>query len=77
MFLREIDRVYGIIYDSFMIDKYNDFISSKTTNNVIIQNMLDLYAALDDPDFDPSYGNMGQKKKVPIKKDPNGSLSFL
>ena len=36
-----------------------------------MKNMLDLYAALDDPDFDPSYGNMGQKKKVPIKKDPN------
>jgi len=43
IFVREIERVYGILYDSYMVEKYNDFVSSDTTNNVIISEMLDLY----------------------------------
>ena len=36
-----------------------------------MKNMIDLYSALDDPNFVPSYGKKEQKKKVPVKKDLN------
>ena len=36
-----------------------------------MKNMIDLYAALDEPDFSPSNIIPGQKKKVPVKKDIN------
>ena len=36
-----------------------------------MKNIIDLYAALDEPDFSPSNIIPGQKKKVPVKKDIN------
>lgn len=44
VFFREIDRVYGIMYDSFMVGKYEDYICSNENNNVVISQMLDLYS---------------------------------
>lgn len=45
VFFREIDRVYGILYDSFMVSKYEDYICSNENNNVVISQMLDLYSS--------------------------------
>ncbi len=45
VFFREIDRVYGILYDAFMVSKYEDYICSNENNNVVISQMLDLYSS--------------------------------
>ena len=45
VFMREIDRVYGIMYDSYMVGKYEDYICSNENNNVVIAQMLELYSS--------------------------------
>ena len=42
VFKREIQRVYGVLYDSFMVDKYQE-LNQSNNSSVTIQNLLDLY----------------------------------
>ena len=66
VFKREIDRVYGILYESFMIDKYTELITSQTTNNVLISDLLRLYESKVKTDY-ATYYNIDQVEKVKEK----------
>ena len=44
LFDREIDRIYKVLYDNFMIEKYSDSFKDKsTTSNVTNSKLLELY----------------------------------
>lgn len=70
---REIERIYGILYDSLMVNKYVEFMSSETTNNVIIQDMLDLYSSKVRADY-ATYYNTDQTDKI---KEKTGELYYF
>ena len=42
VFKREIQRVYGVLYNSFMVDKYQE-LNQSNNSSVTIRNLLDLY----------------------------------
>lgn len=42
VFKREIQRVYGVLYDSFMVDKYQE-LNQSNNSSATIRNLLDLY----------------------------------
>ena len=42
VFKREIQRVYGVLYDSFMVDKYQEM-NQSNNSSATIRNLLDLY----------------------------------
>ena len=73
VFEREIERVYGIVYDSYMINKYNDFISGDKTNNVLISEMLDLYSSKVRADY-ATYNGVDQTDTI---KEKSGDLYYI
>ena len=73
VYMREIDRVYGVLYDSFMVSKYTDYITSQTTNNVVIEEMLNLYASKVRGDY-TSYHGSDQTEAI---KNNSGGIYYF
>lgn len=73
VFTREIERVYGIVYDSYMVNKYQDFVSSNKTNNVLISEMLELYSSRVRADYS-TYSGTDQKETI---KEKSGELYYF
>lgn len=73
VFLREIDRVYGILYDSYMVSKYEEYIYGNENNNVVISQMLDLYSSNVRNAYTTYYGQ-DQTSDV---KDKSGDIYYF
>ena len=73
VFYREIDRVYGIMYDSYMVGKYEDYICSNENNNVVISQMLDLYSSKVRNAY-TTYNGVDQTSDV---KDKSGDIYYF
>lgn len=73
VFKREIERIYGLLYDAFMVSKYTEYMASETTNNVLIEGMLKYYSSKVRADY-ATYYNADQAEKI---KENSGGIYYF
>lgn len=75
IFVREIERVYGIMYDTYMVGKYEDFLGGEKTNNTVIRDILDLYESKVRNDYS-AYAGLG-KAQADAVKEKSGDIYYF